>query len=176
VAEEAAYLGVARFHKPHGLKGEALIFALTSEPDTVFTEGRELMLLDDAGNPAGAAVTIERARRYHREWLIKFRGVEDRSTLDGWSRQALLGMPKTDLTPPRDDQLYVHEIPGTPVVVGDQVIGVAREIVSGPAGDLLVLEVNGKEMLIPFRKPIVKRVDRAARRIELDPPPGLLDL
>ena len=29
MAEEAAYLGVARFHKPHGLKGEALIFALT---------------------------------------------------------------------------------------------------------------------------------------------------
>ena len=62
------------------------------------------------------------------------------------------------------------------MVVDDRVIGVAREIVSGPAGDLLALEVNGKELLIPFRKPIVKRVDRAARRIELDPPPGLLDL
>ncbi|MBI4502746.1 MAG: 16S rRNA processing protein RimM [Gemmatimonadetes bacterium] len=170
------YLGVARFHKPHGLNGEALVFALTSEPDAVFTEGRELTPLDDAGNPAETVVIIERARRYHREWLIKFRGVDDRSTLDQWSRQALLGVPRADLTPPRENQLYKHEIPGTSVVVGGKVVGVALEVVSGPAGDLLSLDVGGKELLVPFRKPIVKRIDREARQIELDPPPGLLDL
>jgi 16S rRNA processing protein RimM len=170
------YLGVARFNKPHGLKGEALLYALTSDPDAVFVPGRELVTLDATGNPAGEPVTIERARRYHREWLVKFRGIEERTPLETWSRQALLGMPKADLTPPKDDQLYLHEIPGTPVLVGEQVIGVAKEILSGPAGELLALEVNGKELLVPFRKPFVKRVDRVARQIELDPPPGLLDL
>ena len=72
--------------------------------------------------------------------------------------------------------MYVHEIPGTPVVVGGQVIGAARELIASPSGALLAVEVGGRELLVPFRKPIVKRVDREARVIELDPPPGLLDL
>jgi hypothetical protein len=47
-------------------------------------------------------------------------------------------MPKADLTPPRDDQLYVHDT-GTPVVVDGWVIG-SRGKSSGPAGDPLALE------------------------------------
>lgn len=170
------YLGVARFNKPHGLKGEALVYALTSEPDAVFVPGRSLMALDEAGQPVGEALVIERARRYHREWLIKFRGLDERTPLERWGRQGLLGVPKDELTPPREDQLYMHEIPGTPVVVGDEVVGVAKEVLSGPGGDLLALDIGGKELLVPFRKPIVKRVDRARRQIELDPPEGLLEL
>ena len=173
---EAAYLAVARFHKPHGLKGEALLWALTNEPDQVIVAGRVLTPLDDEGQPAGAGMTVERARRYHREWLVKFEGVADREALQGWSKQAILGVARTELTPPRDDQMYVHEIPGTPVVVGGQVIGAARELIASPSGALLAVEVGGRELLVPFRKPIVKRVDREARVIELDPPPGLLDL
>jgi ribosomal 30S subunit maturation factor RimM len=41
---------------------------------------------------------------------------------------------------------------------------------------LLPGDVGGEERFVPFRKPIVRRVDRAARVIELDPPEGLLEL
>ena len=59
---------------------------------------------------------------------------------------------------------------------GGEVIGVARDL-AGPAGaELLVVEARGKEHLVPFRAPIVRRLDRAARRIEVDLPPGLLEL
>jgi 16S rRNA processing protein RimM len=158
------------------LKGEALVFALTSEPDTVFAEGRELVPLDEAGAPAGVAVIIEHARSYHREWLLKFRGIDDRGVLEQWPRQALLGAPAGELQPPREGQLYRHEIPGAAIVVAGKTVGRAREVLSGPGGELLAIEVAGKELLVPFRKPIVKRVDRESRAIELDPPPGLLEL
>lgn len=171
-----AYLAVARFDKPHGLKGEALVFALTDEPDRVFVEGRALMPLDADGQPAGTAVIVERAKRYHRQWLIRFAGVPDRTTLDRWPRALMFGVPSSELTPPRNDQLYRHEIAGVAVVVGSETIGVVKALARAPGGDLLVIEVAGREQLVPFRKPIVKRVDRAARQIELDPPPGLLDL
>ena len=61
-------------------------------------------------------------------------------------------------------------------VAGDRVIGTAKEILSAPAGDLLAVDVDGREILIPFRKPILKRVDRVAKVIEIDPPEGLLEL
>ena len=35
---------------------------------------------------------------------------------------------------------------------------------------------GGREALVPFVHPIVVDVDRAARRIVLDPPEGLLEL
>jgi 16S rRNA processing protein RimM len=171
-----AYLAVARFDKPHGLKGEALLFALTDEPDRLFVEGRALMPLDADGQPTGTAVIVERARRYHRQWLFKFRGVPDRTTLEQWPRALAFGVPSSELTPPRNDQLYRHEIAGVAVVVGNETVGVVKALARAPGGDLLVIDVGGREQLVPFRKPIVKRVDRAARQIELDPPPGLLEL
>jgi len=41
---------------------------------------------------------------------------------------------------------------------------------------LLAVDVGGREVLVPFRKPIVVHLDRATRRIEIDPPAGLLEL
>jgi len=79
---EAAYLGVARFRKPHGLKGDAVVWVLTDDPETVLVAGRLLTPVDDDGNPIGDPLEIERARPYHRTWLVKFEGVDDRGVLE----------------------------------------------------------------------------------------------
>jgi 16S rRNA processing protein RimM len=176
VAAEATHLAVARFHKPHGLKGDALVFALTDEPERLFVAGRVVQPLTAEGEPAGDPHVILRARPYHRHWLLAFEGVTDRTTLDRWPRGALLGVTRGELTPPRPDQLYVHEIPGTTIVAGGKPIGVAKELYHSAGGDLLAIDIDGREHLVPFRKPIVVRVDRDRREIVLDPPEGLFDL
>ena len=76
---EAAYLAVARFRKPHGLKGEAVVWVLTDHPEQVLVTGRLLTQVDDMGNPVGESLEIERARPFHRTWLIKFKEVDDRA-------------------------------------------------------------------------------------------------
>jgi 16S rRNA processing protein RimM len=173
---EGGYLAVARLKKPHGLKGEAVLWALTDEPDEVLAAGRALTPIDEAGTAIGEPVVIERSRPYHRQWLVKFDGVEDRSVLEGWS-QRTFGVRQTELRQPEPNELYLHEVPGTRVVVGGAEVGIARELMEIPGGGrLLVLEVDGEERLVPFQKPIVKRIDRDQRVIELDPPDGLLEL
>lgn len=172
---EAAYLAVARFRKPHGLKGEVHVWVLTDKPESVLAPGRELTPVDDEGRPVGSAVVIERARPYHRHWLLKFRGVDDRTELGRWE-QVLLGVPADELEPPAEGEIYEHEVPGAVVVVDGEVIGTAVGLVAAGGGSLLAVDVRGREVLVPFRRPIVSRVDREARRIELEPPPGLLEL
>jgi 16S rRNA processing protein RimM len=173
---EGGYLAVARLKKPHGLKGEAVLWALTDEPDEVLAAGRELTPIDEAGNAIGEPVVIERSRPYQRQWLVKFVGIADRPVLEGWP-QRVFGVLQSELRQPEQDELYLHEVPGTRILVGGTEIGVARELMEMPGGGrLLVFDVEGKEMLVPFQKPIVKRVDRSARLIELDPPEGLLEL
>ena len=172
---EAAYLAVARFRKPHGLKGDAVVWVLTDDPDEVFVTGRQLTPVNEAGTPVGEPLEIERARPHHRTWLIKFKGLYDRGVLEQWE-QVLLGVPKAELAPLGEGEFYEHDVPGASVLVDGEVIGEATGLLDIPGGKLLCVDVNGREVMVPFREPILVGVDRMARRIEIDPPPGLLDL
>jgi 16S rRNA processing protein RimM len=175
---EAGYRLVARFSKPHGLKGEAIVFVLTDRPALVFVPGAALTPVDDTGQPTGPPLTIERARAYHRRWLLKFREIEERTPLESW-RLVGLGVPASALPPPpvgEDGSLTADELAGATVTAAGRPIGTARGLIPVPGGELLVIEYQGREVLIPFRAPIVERVDRAEREIAIAPPPGLLEL
>jgi len=172
---EAVYLAVARFRKPHGLKGEALIYPLTDEPDAVFVPGRVLVPVDEEGRPTGVEVVINKARSYQRHWLVSFEGITDRAVLESWG-SVMLGAVQSELSPPEAGEMYLHEIPGSIVVEAGVEIGIAKEIVGVPGGSVLVVERDGREHMIPFRDPIVKRLDRKNRRIEVVLPPGLLEV
>jgi len=172
---EAAYLAVARFRKPHGLKGEALCWVLTDDPERVFAAGQQLTPLDAEGRKAGEPLEIEQGRRYHRSWLLKFRGIADRSELERWD-QRVLGVPEDELRPPGEGEMYEHEVSGATVIVAGEAVGQVTDVLDAAGARLLAVDVGGREVLVPFRKPIVVHLDRATRRIEIDPPAGLLEL
>lgn len=170
-----AYLAVAIFRKPHGLKGEVVVTPLTDEPQEVFVVGRRLVRLDADGKPGEDEYVISRTRPFHRKWLLQFEGIDARDDLQTLS-QAILGVARDELRKPENDEMYVHEIPGADVVIDGKVIGKASHLIEVPSGDLLAVDIAGKEILFPFKRPILVSVDRQARRIELAPPDGLLDI
>lgn len=171
----ARYLAVGRLRKPHGLKGEFAVFPLTDAAAEVFAPGRSLVRLGLSGELQGEPVEIERSRPFHREWLLKFRGVESREALEDWRGQ-FLGAPADQLRPPAEDEVYVHELEGFAVQQED---GTALGLVSGlydiPSG--LTLEVQGpkREFLLPFKKEFVLQVKREERQLVVRLPEGLLD-
>ncbi len=173
--ERPRYLAVGRLRKPHGLKGEFAIFPLTAEPETVFAPGRRLVRMGLDGAVLGEPIEVERSRGFHREWLVKFRGVEVRDETDNWRGQ-FLGAPAEELTPPADGEVYLHELEGFAVQAED---GTAYGLVSGlielPAG--VALEVQGpkREFLLPFIKQFVREVRRDDRVLVVVLPEGLLD-
>lgn len=171
----APYLTVARFQKPHGLKGELIVFPLTDEPEDVFAVGRTLTPIDADGAAMGPPAVIERSRPYHRRWLVKLEGVDDRTAAERFVGQAM-GASIDLLRVPQDDEMYAHEVPGAAVTVGGSMVGTARELLRVPGGHLLVVDVDGREVLVPFRRPILVTVSRERREIVIDPPPGLLEL
>jgi len=173
---EASYRLVARFAKPHGLKGEAVVFVPMREAEALLVAGKTLTPIDADGRPTAPALTIEQARPYHRRWLLKFVGVDERTALESWYGTAF-GVP--DVPDPTDDgsgPLREHEIPGATVLARGQVIGTVRQVLQIPGGPMLVVDGGGREYLIPYRPPILVETDRARREIVVDPPPGLLEL
>ncbi|MDX2119708.1 MAG: ribosome maturation factor RimM [Gemmatimonadota bacterium] len=173
--ERPRYLAVGRLRKPHGLKGEFAIFPLTAEPDVVFAPGRRLVRMGLDGAVLGEPIEVERSRGYHREWLVKFRGLEARDDTENWRGQ-FLGAPAEELTPPAEGEVYLHELEGFAVRGED---GTAYGLVTGlielPAG--VALEVQGpkREFLLPFIKQFVREVRREDRVLVVALPEGLLD-
>ncbi len=172
---EATYLAVARFRKPHGLKGEVLVFPLTDRPDEVFVSGRTLTPVDERGVAVGDPIRVAKARRYQRHWLLAFEGIEDRSHVE-MLQGSYLGVAEEELEPPADDEMYVYEIPGATVTNRGEIIGVARNLLDAPGGRLLAVEVEGREILLPFRAPLLQGVDRVRRILAFDLPDGLLEV
>ena len=169
-------LVVARVRKPHGLKGEVAVFPLTDDPRGLFQPGRTFTMVDLAGEQVGEPVTIERSRPFHREWLLKFRGLDDRNALES-IRDLLLAAPAGELKAPEGDEVYLHELAGFAVKSeSDEVLGLVTGLYEMPSG--LMLEVQGpkREFLLPYKKEFVRSVDRAERRLIVSLPDGLLDL
>lgn len=168
------HLVVGRLRKPHGLKGECSVFPLTDRPEEVFSVGRTLERWDLGGTALGQ-VEIERAKGYHREWLVKFRGVEDRVALEQWRGQ-FLAAAAAELAPPAEGEVYLHELAGFSVRSVDGVpVGLVTGVYELPQGVMIEVQGPKKEFLLPFRKEFVTDVDRAERRLSVVVPDGLVE-
>lgn len=167
---------VGRLRKPHGLKGECNLFPLTDDPATIFAPGREIWVVDLAGETVAGPLTVERSREYHREWLVKFAGVNSRDALDPF-RAHFLGVPADRLTPPGEDEVYLHELDGFSVRLPDGTpLGLVSAVYELPAGIMIEVQGPKREFLLPYKKEFVRQVDRAGRRLTVLPPEGLVDL
>jgi 16S rRNA processing protein RimM len=176
VAEGARHVVVGRLRKPHGLKGDCTLFALTDDPETIFAPGREVWVVDLAGDTVAGPLRIERSRSYHREWLVKFAGVESRDALDPF-RAHFLGVPQDALGPLAEGEVYLHELDGFSVRLeeDDTPLGLVSAVYDLPAGILIEVQGPKREFLLPYKKEFVRQVDRAGRRLMVTLPEGLLD-
>jgi 16S rRNA processing protein RimM len=101
------------------------------------------------------------------------------------SAEALAGLyvaiPREQRAPLGEDEVYIGDLIGCMVVDvagGNAVeVGAIKDVDRG-AGPTPILVVSGKsgEILIPFAKIYLKKIDLDARRVEMALPEGLLDL
>ena len=120
--------------------------------------------------------TIERSRPFHREWLLKFRGRDDRESLEAL-RDTMLASPQSELAPLGQDEVYLHDLAGFAVSREDgTALGLVSDVYELPSG--LMLEVQGprREFLLPYKREFIRQVDREGRRLVVAVPDGLLDL
>lgn len=166
-------LAVGRIRKPHGLSGEVSVEVWTDFPER-FAAGVPLVWRGAGGE---RSLVLEGVRGHRDQMLLRFQGVNDVDAARALQGGELL-VAEEDAHPAPGDFFYEHEIRGFACEDADgRALGVASGLERTPAGPMLSLDVgSGREALVPFVHPIVVTVDRAARRIVLDPPEGLLEL
>lgn len=161
---------VGRIGRPHGLRGEVAVQLRTDFPEQRFATGAQLR------GDIGRSLVVETARPHRGALLVRFAGIADREAaaeLCGCT----LSIDAADLPDLNDpDEFYDHQLEGLVAVGPDgSALGTVREVVHAPASDLLVLDTEHGDVLVPFVRAIVPQVDLAGGRLVLDPPAGLLD-
>lgn len=153
----------------------------TDFPEQRFAPGTVLGLALGVGpEPASGAggdrtVVVRSSRPHTGRLLVAFEGVPDRNAAEQL-RGMLLTVPADSLPSIGDqDEFHDDQLEGLAAVGVDGArLGTVREVVHAPAHDLLVLDTEHGEGLVPFVRAIVVEVDLAAGRVVVDPPEGLL--
>jgi 16S rRNA processing protein RimM len=180
------WVWLARIRRPQGRKGEVFAEILTDFPDK-FKERRRLWLVS-AGESAATrtAAPTPRQVELQNHWLHKggvvlhFAQVDSITAAESLSG-LIVAIPRAERAALSEDEVYVGDLIGCvlvdvagaePVRVGE-IENVDR---SGGAAPLLVVHGTKGEVLVPFAKSYLRKIDLAAKRVEMELPVGLVDL
>jgi len=143
------------------------------DDDRVFNAGRRLTV--DRGSAGAQETEVEFFRRQHRRAVIKLRGVDSISEAEKL-RGAELRIPVSEVAPLEDGSFYTFQLKGCRVYSGDEFLGTVTDVLDSGGTEILKVEHEAKEILIPFAEAYLKKIDIAGRRIDVDLPEGLQDL
>jgi 16S rRNA processing protein RimM len=175
------FIIVGRIRKAHGIRGEVVVEPITDAPDAVFASGRRVFAGTVTGDPSPARseLHVASSRPFNEGFLVAFAELTDRTAADIWRGRYLL-LPADELTPPTEEELYVHELPGMRVELADgALVGTVEETYELPQG--LAIDVRraapreGETVLLLYDERTIASVDRSARVIVVTPPEGLLE-
>ena len=162
-------LVVGRIGRAHGVLGEATVEVRTDNPHQRFKVGNKLTL------ESGQQLIIKSARWHNQILLLAFESITDRTQIERLRDQLLSAEVDTeDLAP---GEYHYQQLIGSNVFLqtGEN-LGVVGEIVAHPGQDLLAVTYQGRQLLIPMVKAIIKSIDIENKKIVIDPPEGLLDV
>lgn len=170
-------LRVATVIKPHGIHGEVKLEVYTDSPQSRFKPGQILQLSaankNDDVSPT-QNLTVQSSRKHQGSLLVKFSEItncEDAEQLRGYK----IWVESDDLEDTQEEGYYSHDLEKMSVFVGEEEVGQVLKIEPGIAHDYLVVkENNGNECLVPFVKQIVTDIDLSQKRVQIDPPGGIL--
>ena len=188
----SAWVWLARIRRPQGRKGEVFAEILTDFPEK-FKERTRLWLLRGT---SGAGDSLDpRTVELENHWLHKaggqsgivlhFAGVSSISEAEAFAG-LIVAVPFEERAALAQDEVHIADLIGcelinvagtTSVTVG-QIENVDRS--AGPnaadAVPLLIVRGNHGEVLVPFAKSFLRKLDVAGARVEMALPEGLLEL
>ncbi len=162
---------IGRILGPKGIRGEVKVLPLTfsikrfEQVRRVYTELKGQR----------ASLPIEYVKPYREMVLLKFSGIDDRTTAESL-RGKDLKIPIEESPPPPEGSYYHYQIIGLRVyTVEGRYIGRVEEIIETGANDVLVVR-NEIEYLVPAVDKFIKEIDLDSGRLIVDPVEGLLEV
>jgi 16S rRNA processing protein RimM len=156
----------------HGLKGAVRL--RPDNPDsTVLAPGMRIMLEGPAGCEEHRIVRI--ARLGGGALRVELAGIGDIDSSTALKGRVVM-IDAADLPAAKPGEFYYFQALGCEVITVDGwPLGSVAEIFHTGANDVMVVRDGAREILVPVIADVIRSIDLAARRITIDPIPGLLD-
>ncbi len=107
---------------------------------------------------------------------IKLAGVDSLAAADRLAGRQVF-IQEELVKPLAEGQYYIFQLIGCSVLIQEgKKIGVVSDVQSAGSNVLLVVDSEGKEVLIPFHSAICTEVDLAKKEIRVELPSGLLEI
>lgn len=154
-----------------GVRGELKVRLFTDIPDRF--AHLEAVHLD----PDYRRLEIEHVRPYKGELIVlKLCGIDDANTAETLCRRQLL-IPASQLAQLPPGSYYQHDILGLAVFLPDGCeLGRIVDILQTGSNDVYVVKkLDGKQVLIPAIREVVRQIDLIEHTMSIDPLPGLLE-
>lgn len=178
------WLEIGKIVAPQGLNGEMRVYPTSDFPERFMEPGQRWLLKPGQTEPQPVELMDGRYVPGKGVYVIQLAGVETREAVENL-RNSRLFVPASDRGYLEADEYHILDLIGLEVFhqVTNENIGIVADIISAGHSLLVVksqqpeTEKNKtKDILIPFVKEIVPVVDIPSRRIEITPPPGLLEI
>ena len=161
-------LPFGRLGRPHGVRGELSLRPFNADSDGLGDTplpAQVLLVRAEERRP----MTLTAARPAGDGWLVCLEGVEDRDQAAALTN-AELWLPRAALPGLDEDEFYVEDLVGCTVVDLDgRVRGTVRASFWNGAHDVLTVDGEAGELLVPAVPEFIRDVDLEARRLVVDP-------
>jgi 16S rRNA processing protein RimM len=183
---------LAHLLRPQGRKGEVLAELFTDFPERFDDHARVFLAVPgfNGGEAEARAVNVVAfwlpVGKNEGRVVLQFAGIDTISDAETIAGLDVL-IPHEERMPLDDESVYISELVGCTVYDGTTPVGVVADVQFAMTADggrrledaaplLAVGAVDGEEILIPFAKAFLVKVDTEARRIEMRLPEGLLEV
>lgn len=157
--------------KTHGLKGEVQLYLDVDDPSVY--QNLESVLIEQDG--ALIPFFLEYIQVNVKKSISKFEeidSIEDANRLVSH----LLYLPLEVLPELEEGDYYYHQLIGMELYEDDKLLGKVTQFYEIPPQNLISIDYNGIEAMIPINDHIIKKVDVKEGRIDASLPEGLLDV
>ncbi len=159
--------------KKYSFKGEVIIKLDTDQPE-IFS-GLESVLIEKYSKLI--PFFIERIKIKPNGFVrVKFQGIDSEEESRHIIRSSIY-LPQSFLPVLDKDKFYFHEVYGFTVIDKNKGnIGVLSSILESSVQNILKIDFNGKEILVPLHDDFIEKIDKKNKILYLKIPEGLVDL
>lgn len=174
------WIEIGKIVSAQGLKGEMRVYPNSDFPERFEQPGQRWLWRSPTSPPESVELVSGRYLAGKGIFVIRLAGIGDRTQAEALCDSVLL-VPESDRPLLEEGEFHVVDL--IDLTVFEQstgaLIGTVVDVISA-GNDLLEVKLHqpqGKSptVLIPFVEAIVPVVDLQAKRIEISPPPGLIE-
>jgi len=169
--EKKDYVLIGEIIGTHGIKG-ASRFRSYAESLDIFEPGRLILVRELSGRETTREINW--VKHHRRTPLLSFKEINDCN-----QAEVLIGaelfIPKAALPQLENGSFYWFDLIGMAVYTTEDVyLGRIESIIETGSNDVYVIKDKKKEILIPALASVIVNVDLEQKRMQVDPPEGLV--